>query len=280
MCVPLLEEVWKIFQKSCAHKVFVEILEPGMASCAIFLIDSVKQEGKSGFIFLIFYPSGYKFLARILILCIERNLVGNVLLALIWLRSMGFKVSLLVIDDVLSLGSGGNKNWIWDLLLELCHLYVLGDGSGVVVLGGQYIAIEFGYVVTEYQLEYQLGDATQRQELIMELYSIELQLFKDLVLMKESRLLGVISKLDLQKASVLRHPSLMIQPILGKIIVDHSIILMELIEYLTIAEKLLITRRVLEHSIVRMIHTRDGSRLRMLCVNCQVLRNKRKLSKE
>lgn len=34
---------------------------------------------------------------------------------------------------------------------------------------------------------YQLGNATQKQELLMELYSAELQLFKDLVSMKESR---------------------------------------------------------------------------------------------
>jgi pumilio family protein 6 len=34
---------------------------------------------------------------------------------------------------------------------------------------------------------YQLGNATQKQELLMELYSTELQLFKDLSSMKESR---------------------------------------------------------------------------------------------
>lgn len=34
---------------------------------------------------------------------------------------------------------------------------------------------------------YQLGNATQKQELLMELYSTELQLFKDLVTMKENR---------------------------------------------------------------------------------------------
>lgn len=34
---------------------------------------------------------------------------------------------------------------------------------------------------------YQLGNATQKQELLMELYSTELQLFKDLASMKETR---------------------------------------------------------------------------------------------
>jgi len=34
---------------------------------------------------------------------------------------------------------------------------------------------------------YGLANATQKQELVMELYSAELQLFKDLVSLKESR---------------------------------------------------------------------------------------------
>lgn len=34
---------------------------------------------------------------------------------------------------------------------------------------------------------YQLGNATQKQSLLMELYSTELQLFKDLALVKERR---------------------------------------------------------------------------------------------
>lgn len=51
-----------------------------------------------------------------------------------------------------------------------------------------------------------------------------------------SRLVDVISRLGLQKTSVLRHMSSVIQPILEKGIVDHSIIHKALIEYLSIAD--------------------------------------------
>jgi len=51
------------------------------------------------------------------------------------------------------------------------------------------------------------------------------------------RLSDVISKLNLQKGSVLRHMASVIQPILEKGIVDHSIIHWVLIEYLSIAGK-------------------------------------------
>jgi pumilio family protein 6 len=47
----------------------------------------------------------------------------------------------------------------------------------------------------------------------------------------------VISKLGLQKASVLRHMASEIQPILEKGIVDHSIIHRVLIEYFSIADQ-------------------------------------------
>ncbi|KAE8679771.1 Alanine aminotransferase 2 [Hibiscus syriacus] len=52
-----------------------------------------------------------------------------------------------------------------------------------------------GFVVVEHA--YQLGNASQKQELLMELYSFELHLFKDFASIKESRLIDVISKLGL-----------------------------------------------------------------------------------
>lgn len=55
-----------------------------------------------------------------------------------------------------------------------------------------------------------------------------------------TRLEEVISKLGLQKGSVLRHMSTAIQPILEKGIVDHSIIHRVLIEYLGVADKVVI----------------------------------------
>ncbi|KAH0993000.1 hypothetical protein GBA52_004483 [Prunus armeniaca] len=137
-----------------------------------------------------------------------------------------------------------------------------------------------GSVVVEHA--YQLGNATQKQELLVELYSTELQLFKDLVSKKEGRLLDIISKLDLQKSSVLRHMTSVIQPILEKGIIDHSIIHRVLIEYFTIAEKFSATDVIKQLSgplLVRMIHTRDGSRVGMLCVKHGSAKERKKVIK-
>ncbi|CAA2961299.1 pumilio homolog 24 [Olea europaea subsp. europaea] len=116
---------------------------------------------------------------------------------------------------------------------------------------------------------YSLGSATQKQALLMELYSPELQLFKDLVTMKETRLVDVIAKLQLQKSSVLRHMSSVLQPILEKGILDHSIVHRALMEYLTVADESS-AADVIQHlsgsGLVRVIHTKDGSRLGSLCV--------------
>lgn len=54
------------------------------------------------------------------------------------------------------------------------------------------------------------------------------------------RLIDLISKLKLEKASVLEHMNSTIQPLLEKGIVDHSIIHKALIEYLSIADKVLL----------------------------------------
>ncbi|KAI3780562.1 hypothetical protein L2E82_10546 [Cichorium intybus] len=80
-----------------------------------------------------------------------------------------------------------------------------------------------GSVVVEHA--YQLGNATQKQALLMELYSTELQL------------VNIISKLNLQKRAVLRHMASVFQPILEKGIVDHSILHTALVQYFTIADK-------------------------------------------
>lgn len=53
------------------------------------------------------------------------------------------------------------------------------------------------------------------------------------------RLVDIISKLQLQKASVSRHMTSVVQPILEKGIVDHSIIHRLLMEYVTIADQVL-----------------------------------------
>ncbi|CAK7333281.1 unnamed protein product [Dovyalis caffra] len=137
-----------------------------------------------------------------------------------------------------------------------------------------------GSVVIEHA--YQLGNAAQKQELLMELYSTELQLFKDLASMKESRLLDVILKLNLQKGSVLRYMASVIQPILEKGIVDHTIIHKVLIEYLSIADKTSgaeIIQQLSGPLLVRMIHTRDGSRIGILCVKHGSAKERKKIVK-
>ncbi|CAL5393366.1 unnamed protein product [Camellia sinensis] len=137
-----------------------------------------------------------------------------------------------------------------------------------------------GSVVVEHA--YQSGNATQKQALLMELYSTELQLFKDLVSMKESRLVDVISKLGLQKASVLRYMSSLFQPILEKGIVDHSIIHKALMEYFSIADKASAADVVQQLSgplLVRMIHTREGSGIAMLCIKHGSAKERKKIIK-
>ncbi|XVF38778.1 hypothetical protein REPUB_Repub20aG0131200 [Reevesia pubescens] len=137
-----------------------------------------------------------------------------------------------------------------------------------------------GSVVIEHA--YQLGNVTQKQELLMELYSTELHLFKDLASIKESRLIDIISKLGLQKSSVLRHMSSVIQPILEKGIVDHSMIHRVLIEYLSVADQSSaadIIQQLCGPLLVRMIHTRDGSKIGMLCVKHGSAKERKKIIK-
>ncbi|XP_068332792.1 pumilio homolog 24-like [Pyrus communis] len=137
-----------------------------------------------------------------------------------------------------------------------------------------------GSVVVEHA--YQLGNATQKQELLVELYSTELQLFKDLVSKNEGRLLDIISKLDLQKSSVFRHMTSVIQPILEKGIIDHSIVHRVLIEYFTIAEQFSAADVIKQLSgplLVRVIHTRDGSKVGMLCVKHGSSKERKKIIK-
>ncbi|KAK7264669.1 hypothetical protein RJT34_32279 [Clitoria ternatea] len=137
-----------------------------------------------------------------------------------------------------------------------------------------------GSVVVEHA--YELANAAQKQELLLELYSTELQLFKDLASLKESRLLDVMSKLSLQKGSVLRHMTSVIQPILEKGIVDHSILHRVLLEYFSIADKSSVTDVIQQLSsplLVRMIGTKDGAKIGILCVKCGNAKERKKIIK-
>nr|GEV05758.1 pumilio homolog 24 [Tanacetum cinerariifolium] len=129
---------------------------------------------------------------------------------------------------------------------------------------------------------YQLGNASQKQSLLMELYSTELQLFKDLGQVKERRLVDIIAKLNLQKPAVVRHMSAVLQPILEKGIIDHSILHKALVEYLTIADKTSaadVIQHVSSALLVRMIHTKDGSKIGILCIKHGSAQERKKIIK-
>ncbi|KAF8094183.1 hypothetical protein N665_0368s0020 [Sinapis alba] len=137
-----------------------------------------------------------------------------------------------------------------------------------------------GSVVVEHA--YHLGNAAQKQELLGELYSTELQLFKDLNSTSEKRVVDIIAKLGLQKGSVIRHMTAIIQPILEKGIVDHTITHKLLIEYMTVADKTsaaFVIQQLSGPLLIRMVHTRDGSRLAMLCVKHGSAKERKKIIK-
>ncbi|KAJ6816518.1 pumilio-like protein 24 [Iris pallida] len=128
--------------------------------------------------------------------------------------------------------------------------------------------------------------------------------------MQEGKLVDVISKLGLQKSSVIQHMTSVIQPILEKGILDYSIIHTALVEYFTIADKssaadviqqlspLLVQEssgieegphsskkrknkknRTKVPLLVRMISTRDGLKLGILCIKHGSAKDRKKIIK-
>ncbi|CAH9136747.1 unnamed protein product [Cuscuta epithymum] len=137
-----------------------------------------------------------------------------------------------------------------------------------------------GSLVVEHA--YKLGSLAQKQAFLMELYSPELQIFKDLVSGNEASIADVISKLHLPKSSVLRHMSSVLQPILEKGILDHSIIHRAIVEFLSIADQSSaadVIQQLSSADLVRMMHTRDGSRIAMLCVKHGSAKDRKKIIK-
>lgn len=156
--------------------------------------------------------------------------------------------------------------------------------SGLISLLHGHVAALLRHTVGSVVIEqaYQVGNAAQKRELLTELYSTELQLFKDLANVKETRLVDIISKLGLKKSSVLRHMSSVLQPILEKGIIDHSIIHKALVEYVSIADKFSaedVVKQLSGPLLVRMIHTRDGLRLGLFCVKHGSAKERKKLLK-
>ncbi|XP_057817317.2 pumilio homolog 24 isoform X2 [Cryptomeria japonica] len=117
---------------------------------------------------------------------------------------------------------------------------------------------------------YKLGNATQKQDLLSEIYSAEFRLFKGIIPKGKGRLADFLSgELPSKKNAVLEHMTLALQPILEKGIVDHSIVHRGLMEYMSIADKTSVTDVIQQLSgplLVRIIHTRDGSKVGATCV--------------
>ncbi|KAL4202342.1 hypothetical protein AMTRI_Chr02g263260 [Amborella trichopoda] len=129
---------------------------------------------------------------------------------------------------------------------------------------------------------FNLANGAQKQSLLLEIYSSEFQLFKSMISTKEGRLQDLISKLSLKKSSVLERMSSVLQPVLKKGLVDHSILHKVLLEYLSIANKSSATDVILQLSgplLVRMIHTRDGSKVGSLCVKHGSAKERKKIVK-
>lgn len=170
-----------------------------------------------------------------------------------------------------------------------------------------------GAAVVDYA--FQRGTQRQKRQLLVELYSPELQLFKDLTVQSSSCLIDTISKLGLQISSVLLHMTIVIDKILEKGTVEYLIVHTAILEYFTIADKTsasdaicqlipLLTQGALiidgdeptnapelpkkakakkkrskEPLIVRIMQTREGLKLGISCVKYGSAKDRKKIIK-
>lgn len=130
---------------------------------------------------------------------------------------------------------------------------------------------------------FKLANGTQKQELLSEIYSAEFRIFKGIIPKGKGRLVDLISgEHPSKKNAVLEHMTLALQPILEKGIVDHSIVHRALLEYICIANKSSVTDIIQQLSgplLVRMIHTRDGSKVGALCIIHSGAKERKKIVK-
>ncbi|KAI3849374.1 hypothetical protein MKW92_017467 [Papaver armeniacum] len=115
---------------------------------------------------------------------------------------------------------------------------------------------------------FQLANTSQKQSLLVELYSTDQQLCKDMILTKKDRLVDIIQNLGLHRDSVQQEMASVIDSILNMGVADHSIIHSALLEYFSIADEISANDMMekLAPYLTRMIHTRAGSELGILCV--------------
>lgn len=130
---------------------------------------------------------------------------------------------------------------------------------------------------------FKLANETQKQGLLSEMYSAEFRVFKGIIPKGKGRLVDLLSgEHPSKKSAVLEHMTLALQPILEKGIVDHSIVHRALLEYMCIANKSSVTDIIQQLSgslLVRMIHTRDGSKVGALCIIHSGAKERKKIVK-
>ncbi|GJN22771.1 hypothetical protein PR202_gb10367 [Eleusine coracana subsp. coracana] len=210
-----------------------------------------------------------------------------------YLDIAGSHVTARVLQSCVKWCSQSERDAIFDALQP--HFLILSRKKYAVFLVKKLIKLVVDYA-------FQLATPPQRRQLLLELYSTELQLFKGLTEQKSHSLLDTISKLGLQKSSVLQHMTIVIQAILEKGIIEYSIVHTAILEYFTIADKTsasdvirqlipLLTegssvmdvdepsvatelpkkskakkKRLSEPVIVRIMHTRDSLKIAISCL--------------
>eukprot|EP00249_Psilotum_nudum_P019476 c27272_g1_i1 orf=692-2596(-) len=121
------------------------------------------------------------------------------------------------------------------------------------------------------ELAYKLGNSVQKWELLSEFFSSD-DRYKGNGTEGSGRIKDILAlESPSNKANVLEHMRLCLEPILKQEIVDHSIVHRALVEYLSIATEttvLKIIRQLTGPLLVRMAHTKDGVTLGAMCVTC------------
>uniref|UniRef100_A0A804M6V1 Pumilio homolog 24 n=1 Tax=Zea mays TaxID=4577 RepID=A0A804M6V1_MAIZE len=124
-----------------------------------------------------------------------------------------------------------------------------------------------GAAVVDYA--FQRGTQRQKRQLLVELYSPELQLFKDLTVQSSSCLIDTISKLGLQISSVLLHMTIVIDKILEKGTVEYLIVHTAILEYFTIADKMEMNLQTLQNYQRKQKLRRKGRKSHLLFGSCR-----------
>ncbi|KAL3682394.1 hypothetical protein R1sor_000416 [Riccia sorocarpa] len=131
---------------------------------------------------------------------------------------------------------------------------------------------------------YQQANGHQRKELVSEFYSPEFRLFKGVAVAEsDGGLKEMMAKEPASKQNTMvQHMMLSIQPILEKGIVDHHLTHRALAEYLTVCKRSMVedvVKSLTGPLLLRMIHTRDGARIAVTCINMSTAKERKLIIK-